>query len=391
MKLFLRCFIFILFLLATVTTMNGCWNYRELNQLAIVSGVGIDSGNKSGDVKLSVQIIKPSEVKTGGMSGGGGGGGESKPPFVVKTKTGHTVLDAIKNFNFNTDRQLYWPDNQIIIFGRKLAESGVAMPLDFFVRNNEPRPTVWIAVATGNAGDVLNVPGDLEKVSAMEIAQLISIQNLSSMNVRVNLQDFLSRLLSKTTAPIAAIIKIDQTKKQINLSGTAVFKGDRMVGELNKYQTRGLLWIQGKAKHTGMIINVPGGKAGFEIIRSRTKVKPVLSKNKPSIKINIWDEAYLDCQMSPEELTKPDQLKSLARRKATAIRNEVMSVIKKTQELNADIFGFGEQFRHSFPKEWKGMENHWDELFTQLQVKVDVKCNIRLIGLTVQPVFPPKE
>ncbi len=391
MKSYLSRLIFLLLLLTVLVCMDGCWNYQELNQLAIVSGVGIDSGKKSGAVELSVQIVKPSEVKSGAMSGGGGGGGETKPPFVVKSKTGSTILDAVKNFTSNTDRRLYWPDNQVIIFGRKQAESGVAMPLDFFVRDNEPRPTVWMAVADGRAADILNVPGNLEKVSAMEIGQLISAQNLSSKNVGVNLQDFISCLLSKTTAPIATIIKIDQAKKQINLSGTAVFKGDHMVGELNNYQTRGLLWIQGKVKQTGMIINVPGGKAGLEIIRSRTRVKPVLSKNNLKIKIDIWDEANLDCLMSPKELTKPEMLKSLARRKATAIKNEIQSFLKKSQELNADICGFGDLIHRHYPKEWRNLKTKWDQIYPELKVEINVKCVIRLVGLTIPPITPPAD
>jgi spore germination protein KC len=82
------------------------------------------------------------------------------------------------------------------------------------------------------------------------------------------------------------------------------------------------------------------GKAGLEIIRSRTQIKPVLSKNDLKIKIKIWDVGNLDCQMSPEELTKPEMLKSLARRNATAVQNEIYSAVEKAQELNADIFWF---------------------------------------------------
>jgi spore germination protein KC len=164
----------------------------------------------------------------------------------------------MRNFTSDTDRRLYWPDNQVIIFGKEQAEQGVARPLDFFVRNNEPRPTVWIAATDGKANDILKVPSDLEKISAMEIGQLIGAQNFSFKNVSASLQDFIGCFLSKTTAPVATIIEIDNSKKKINLSGTAVFKGDRMIGELNSYQTRSLLWIQGKAKHTAIIINVPG-------------------------------------------------------------------------------------------------------------------------------------
>ncbi|MHB9096100.1 MAG: Ger(x)C family spore germination protein, partial [Eubacteriales bacterium] len=48
---------------------SGCWNKRELNQLAVVMGTGIDS-TPDGQVSLTVQIVRPEQMKS--ESGGGG-------------------------------------------------------------------------------------------------------------------------------------------------------------------------------------------------------------------------------------------------------------------------------------------------------------------------------
>jgi spore germination protein KC len=287
----------LLLLITIVLFTNGCWNYRELNQLAVVAGTGIDPGKKPGTVQLTVQIFKPSTPQSEGGSGGGGG---QPQPFVVKSRTGKTIFEATRNFLAETDRKLYWPHNQVIIIGHEQAKRGVRPVLDFFARNNEPRPTIWILVAEGEANEILKAPGELEKVPAVEISQLIQAQPVASKNVMVNLQDFISHLLSQTVAPVTTLIKINEAggKKKLSLAGTAVFKADRMVGKLDGRQTRGLLWVLGKVKRGAIVINTPGGKAGLEITRSRTKVKPVFNKGKVKFKISIMEEGNLDCHMS---------------------------------------------------------------------------------------------
>jgi spore germination protein KC len=380
----------LLLLITIVLFTNGCWNYRELNQLAVVAGTGIDPGKKPGTVQLTVQIFKPSTPQSEGGSGGGGG---QPQPFVVKSRTGKTIFEATRNFLAETDRKLYWPHNQVIIIGHEQAKRGVRPVLDFFARNNEPRPTIWILVAEGEANEILKAPGELEKVPAVEISQLIQAQPVASKNVMVNLQDFISHLLSQTVAPVTTLIKINEAggKKKLSLAGTAVFKADRMVGKLDGRQTRGLLWVLGKVKRGAIVINTPGGKAGLEITRSRTKVKPVFNKGKVKFKISIMEEGNLDCQMSPAELTKPEMLKVLARRETAVIRGEIGAALAKAQELKTDIFGFGELIHRSNRQEWRKMKDQWDQIFPRLQVEMDIRCVIHSVGLIIPPLAPPPE
>jgi spore germination protein KC len=384
-----------LLLLAVILWTSGCWNYRELNQLAVVAGTGIDPGKKPGTVQLTVQLFEPNAAQSGGDGGGsgGGGGGGQQQPFIVKSQSGKTIFEATRNFLTETDRRLYWPHNQVIIIGREQARRGVRPVLDFFVRNNEPRPTIWVLVAQEKAEAVLKVSGQLEKVSATEISQLIQAQTASSKNVMINLQDFVSRLLSKTTAPVATLVKVNQAggKGKLSLAGTAVFKADRLVGKLDGRQTRGLLWVLGKVQRGAIVVKAPGGKASMEITRSRTKVKSVFNKGKVKIKISIREEGNLDCQMSPEELTQPEMLKTLARRETAVIRGEIGAALVKARELKADIFGFGDLIHRSHPKEWRKMKRKWDQIFPRLQVETDIRCGIHSVGLIIPPLAPPPE
>ena len=47
----------ILFIIPLILLLTGCYNYREINELAIVSGISItQEGN---DIKLTTEVINP--------------------------------------------------------------------------------------------------------------------------------------------------------------------------------------------------------------------------------------------------------------------------------------------------------------------------------------------
>ncbi len=51
---------FLFLMLTLVLLLTGCWNRRELNELAIAVGMGID---KHGDqFRVSVQVVDPGEA-----------------------------------------------------------------------------------------------------------------------------------------------------------------------------------------------------------------------------------------------------------------------------------------------------------------------------------------
>ena len=63
-------------LLVILLLLSGCWDRKELEKLAIVTGIGIDYGEEGDDYQVSFQIARSGEVKTPGSSSQDGGGGK---------------------------------------------------------------------------------------------------------------------------------------------------------------------------------------------------------------------------------------------------------------------------------------------------------------------------
>lgn len=86
-----------------VLMLSGCWNSRELNDLAIVSGIGIDLVPETNEFKVTFQLVNPSSTATGfGASAG-------EPSIVIVSATDRTIFGALRKASKRATRQLFCP------------------------------------------------------------------------------------------------------------------------------------------------------------------------------------------------------------------------------------------------------------------------------------------
>lgn len=367
----------------------GCWNRRELNTLAIVMGLGIDKAQEPGEMQLTAQIVKPGELKSKGDTSPSG-----KAYWNIQN-SGDTLFNTLRGFTHEANRKLYFPHIQVLIFGRDLAAEGVQEQIDFFARDQETRLDIWVLVSEDKASEVLDIPSELEKIPAMNISKLVEAQPATSQTCMVKLDQFISHLMNKTTSSFAPLIKVsgEGQEKSVLIEGTAVFKRDKLIGELNKTETRGLLWIIDEVKSG--IIDVDrseeDSKVSLEILRSKTKITPEIIDNKIYITIAIKEEGTIGSQYYPEDLTTPEKIKTLEEKQSAVIQEEVEMAITKVKELNSDIFGFGDAVHQRYRDEWKELEANWDEIFPDIEVEVTVESKLRRSGRITSPPIPEKE
>jgi spore germination protein KC len=397
----------IIALIIVVTiTVSGCWSRHELDTLAIIEVVGIDKAKDDGKISIAVQILKPAE-----LGGQAVGGMSSNQGVWTVTSTGYTVFDAFRNATMQSGRQLFLSHNKIIVIGEEMARSGISPLIDFFNRNAETRHLSWLIIAKGEAGDIVLAEHEQENPPARAIENLVKSSGVTSMAAAVNLHEFLLMLNSKTTDPVASRIeafekegadkeetpegtmseegKEGKPKKTVRLTGAAVFKHDKLVGWLNRPETRGLNWILGKARSGSIIVRSPVDETKYvslEIIKASRKIIPEIQDGKVVITAEIAVVGNLTEQMSEVALTKPELFRSLERRQAEVIKNEIDLVLRKAQqEWGVDIFGFGEAVQRKFPKEWKELKDGWRKKFPQVEVNVKVTAKLREVGISDAP------
>src|SRR5690554_1063175 len=374
----------------------GCWDRKELSDLAIVAGIGMDWEEQTEEYVFTAQIIKPSQVKSPQSAGGGGGGGGEKAVWVAQTKA-KSVFKGVRNFLFKSSRRLYFPHNQIVVIGKNAAKRGVGPLLDIFLRDQEPRMSEKFLIAEEQAAEVLQAQTELEVIPAIALSRLLDNYKGTSEVAQVTLWDFTLRLLSKTSAPYAPMVKIEGEgeEKKHQVFATAVFKKDRYIGELNKRETRGLLWTLGEVQ--GGIITVDYTKdegkckglgwVDLEILRSSAKIVPEVTGGSVRMRVEVTAETNLGANLTSIDFSTPGLLRDLNARQAQVIKEEVQAAVKKAQALQVDIFAFGEAVQRKFPREWQKLEGNWPEIFARLDPEIQVRTNLRLVGLTTRPTM----
>ena len=388
-------------LLIIVVLFTGCWDWEELNNLTIVSGIGLDQAEEPGKILFTAQVISPAALSgSGGDSGGtrGGGEGSAETQAVrVLTTTEETVFQAVRKLSTQASNRLLLSHLQVIVISREAAEQGIYHYIDFFARDPEPRPDIRVLVAEKEAGEIMRQPCGVSNIPALGLYRAVQTAELNALAPDITMQEANIRLASETIELIAPIAKLYQekgvsrvTKTRIDIDGTAVFRGDKMVGKLNHRETRGLLWILGKVK-TGIIVTEHAeGKQSLEIVKAQSKITPEIRNNELVVKIAVDVTSNLGDQQCSKNLTDPVMIASLEEKQTAEIKKEISGAVKKAQELKADIFGFGDELRRKYPEQWKKLEQHWAELFPGIKIELEIKSQIKATGALIEPIYQQK-
>lgn len=373
-------------------TLTGCWSAREINNLEIVVGVGVDKGNTPDSIFLTAQIVKPGEMRKpsqeGGSGGNGGGGGTA---YWNAGYNGESVFEPIREITEFTGNRLFVSHSQILVFGMDIASKGIQKYMDFFIRAHEMRPSAMILISETTAAEVFNVKPEREKLPAMNIAKLIQTNSFTSHYKKVNLLEFTERLMSRTMSPVAPIVKIMESggKKNVYISGMAVFKNYKMAGTLSDIETRGFLWVIGEIASGLIKIPMPDseGKVILEILSAKSAITPEIKDGRVIMHIKIDEEASITEQSATGNLLTIPAFKAMQRSQEEVIRQEIQEAFEKSKKLNADIFGFGELLHEKLPSQWKDIEERWNEIYKTVELDMDIKSKILKTELITKPIM----
>ncbi|WP_213974381.1 Ger(x)C family spore germination protein [Tepidanaerobacter acetatoxydans] len=381
-----KCFIICLAVILLVV-LTGCWDRSELDAISIVTAVGVDKSKTEEKILTTFQIMKPSALKTSGSSSSG----EQEGVWTLSS-TGYTVFDAVRNATMQTERKLFFSENKVIVIGEEVAKSGIAPFLDFFLRDPEPRRLSWLLIAKGEASDIIKAKHEQENIPSKAIRGMIKASRATSTAVQINLNDFAKCLSTPGMDPVACRIELigdgKQSDKKICVTGAAVFKKDKLVGWLDRPETRGLNWVLGKVSSGIIVVKSPKEEdenIALEIVRAGSKITPEIRDGKITITVEIHEEGNPGEQMSSVQLSAVEDWKELEKRKAQVIKNEINAVLDKAQkEWGTDIFGFGEAIHRKYPKEWKELKGKWRDEFPKVDIQVKVDAKLRTAGVSAE-------
>jgi len=394
----IRRFGLVLVLWTGMLVLPGCWDRVEVNDLAFVMGAGLDQ-KKDKMIELTVLVFIP---KGGGGSqemgtGSGSGSGGSMGSTMVRSASGITIAQAMSKLQEKLPRRIFWGHSHVFVMSEDIARKGIAPHIDFLLRHPQTRERTYIFVSKQKAKDVLGLLPPLER----DISEVLRELDKLKIGIRVTTKDLAEMLNGDSGDAAIPWIEINPSEPESRnhqkiayITGTAVFKKDKMVGRLNDSVTRGVLWLRNELK-TAIVTVQPkgaGGPVSMQLLRANSELIPSIRDG--TWKITCRAETVDDIIQNSTnwDLMNPEFDKRLEVELQREIGNRVRAALNTVQKnMKADIFGFAEAFHRKYPDLWRKEKDHWGAIFPTVEVSIETRASIRRSGMTSVPGGLPEQ
>lgn len=375
----------ILFILMCLT---GCWNYKELDDYSIVTGIAIDK--KDDDFLVSVLI---SNAKKDSSSS------NSSSQNVVYSGKGDSIFKALKQVSLISPKELYLDHFSILILSEQVAKEGIYNISDFFLRYPNARKDFSVVIAKDcKASDTLKIVSPLTDYPSQSLSDNIKFTSeLQGTIFNLNYNELIYNLIADGKEVTMSSIKIigdikDGSKKEnleesapetyLKLSNLYLFKGDKLVDSANTNESIGINIINNKINEMNINVKINDGYVVVNTISFNSKTNITLKNNKPYINIKTSGTAKImevngNIDLSDHKTIK--KIEKLVNNKIKKYMNEGIYIAKSN---NTDIFGFGLKFNKNYPNYFNKVKDDWNNYFKNINIKLDSNVLIKSISST---------
>ena len=245
----------ILFLIILLGTC-GCYDYKEVNNIAIIVGVGLDYQNE--EYSMTYEILNIQKTNESSDQAG--------KSYSV-TATGKTITEAEVNAEKKVAKKTSFSHLEILLIGSGLANHGINDIADYFLRNNKITSNFYMVLGNNyTPEEILSFKSKYEQVNSSAIFNILKISNT---NISVDVKDQFDYQMAKIKENMGDIVIPSITiNKEIDLGNLAVFHEDKFKYFLNneEEQTYGLLL--NKIKNNSLTNDI----GAIEINHNKTKL-----------------------------------------------------------------------------------------------------------------------
>lgn len=345
----------IICLLVLILTLGGCYDYYELNELAIVVGIGIDYEDEK--YVITYEIISNNVDK------------ES-----ANTKS-YTITERNKNFAIATTltsdaipKRAYFAHTDLLVLSEVVAKDHMSDILDYLLRNNDLRETLKVVI-NKNPQKLLSSTSESLAVVSSGINDAIDADKYSGGYIlNQNYLNMAREILSFGMDTAISIIDINHDKVDIN--DLALFDNYSMVDKMPKEDTAIFNLLNNETNNYPITIDFDD--KNFANAINGSKIKIDMSQN--TINITGSVEAQV-LENQPNFNLKDDKvLINIEKEFANKLNHQITDFLTKLQGKGCDILALGQNYyAHTRIKD----ENLWK----QVKINSQVKFNISKKGL----------
>jgi len=371
----------------------GCIRSNTADQNGYVLAIGFDPGNTLRyRFSFAVQKINMDSAQP------------STDGFSILTAEGDTLFQAIETASSSSPYRLSFVRTTMLLFDQTLLEKDGTLSelLNSAMEQLLIRYNADVLVALDGAQAVLEglsakenkqsidklqehflsfakSAGQIPTVSVLQLYQAIREKHVDVALPLIGTSEGLRKLGTGDSVGSTAYAYLGgrmetDTILESGVAGSAVLRGDRMIGVLDGQNTQLLLMLRGTYEEGGWQFSFPNGaNAGYVLLQP---------KGKPKIDVQLSDAPTVAVRLAfSADLLHPENLETLSYEELeihleSLLTDRLLSVFTACRDLGSDVFLFGTHAVRQFTSvsAWETFD--WDSAYRNLQPRFSVEVNL---------------
>ena len=350
--------IFLLFFILFLTT--GCYDYIELNELAIVSGISIDYQEDEYHVAYEILNAKNQEQSQ-----------EKEKVYLAKGK-GKTIADAFYDTSLQIAKVPYLAHLKSVIIDEEIARKHVEEIIDFLIRDNYIRNIFMLVLAKDQtAYDILKNHDTNNPVVSTAIKDLIeSTSYKNNIASTLNFEKFITNIIDPRKDTF--ITSIELKNGNLKLGPLAIFHKYNMKEYLTENESATFNLLNSTSKENYFKVSCPNDDSNFILLSSYDTPKSEASIKQNTVTLSTEIEVKIienHCDMDFKEASTYQKIQKELNKKLEHDMQELMEVLL---ENNSDVLKIKQLYYQTYKK---------DQDFRNLQYKYKANAIINRNGL----------
>lgn len=376
-------------LVVSLVNLVGCWSRSEVEDLGIISVIGIDRVEIEGQKKwkVSALVIRPPQ-----LGGNQPPSAEINPDWLL-SEVGDTLYDAGRNLARRSPRALVLFHNDLIIIGEKAARTELQEVIDYLQRHKDIRLRNQIVVGREAPERIMETLPEIEQTIGTEVTEVIRTSGPKvSETISVDLNKFTHSLIGSGEDPLVPVLGTFTPSEAVGtqrgqkepvettiIQGLAVFRQGKLVGYVLAEEAKGFLYVLGKSESGILPINFKNeNRISIMMRRSNTKYKPKIKEGRLVMELIITAEADIVEVTGSLPVGDPKVIEELEKEFTKEVKKRVAQAVSKAQKkYKADVFGFGRHVHIAYPDYWHEIEKDWYDIYPEVPVNIKVQGTLK--------------
>lgn len=390
--IFKKIFVIIILVILAIA-FSSSYRSSNIDHLAFVVALGIDTSDTQ-NMKVTFEFTNSSSKSEKGSS--------EEAKTTLNTVETSSLFNAISIMNAYVEKKINLSHCKIIVFSEDFAQNGISDEIYSLMNNIQVRPSANIIVSKCDAKYYIeNSEPNLENLVTNYYDTFPTSSEYTGCTVDATIGKFFNNLTSNDCDPYAILGGLTSSDSSSSISassissndmpisgkrksesiGVAVFKDDKLVGELNSIETISFLNINNEAKSFLVSIPDPNNSDAYLDLfitpDKKPKINIKISNGTPFISITCNLNAKIYSMSPNSSYLSADTLSSIS----TACNNYLnvcfSSYLYKTSvDFNSDISGLGKYSFYNFSTSKKFEEFNWLNNYKNSVFNVNVITNI---------------